>query len=472
MITTENYQKYLFSLMQVMKENACILDKQLKVINFNKGFAQIIKSVHQIDLEIGYTLYNKVDQANQMYWTPKLIDALTGIQHKEIVTENTNGKNLFFEISIVPLQVEEQIVGVLVKIEDISDLKNKELNLIAFRELATNLPSTDAFFCDAELNILIAGGGEMKKYGIHHSFYEGKNLLEISNQFNMTFLNQVYKNAMIGIEGKLEFYYGTDDYLLEAIPLMDQGKVKNIIILNRNITEYKTMNRKLEQINQTKDSILGVVAHDLRNPISAILGLCEMLTNRPHLVKDYLKLIEKSGNSALSTINDLLDITELGKEDYDLPKELVEINSFIQETIQNNSLQAKNKRINIEFESGKPDLFVMLNEAKFTRVLNNLISNAIKFSFHNQSIKIKTTLHHSKVLISIADNGIGIPEKLHKTIFDKFTTAGRIGTAGERSIGLGMSIVRQIVELHDGRIWFKSTEGKGTTFFIELHSMI
>lgn len=113
-----------------------------------------------------------------------------------------------------------------------------------------------------------------------------------------------------------------------------------------------------------------------------------------------------------------------------------------------------------------------VNNDKFSRVISNLISNAVKFSHSNSTILITTQYTTESVLIKVADNGIGIPKQMQEVIFDKFTKAGRKGTAGEKSFGLGMSIVKQIVELHGGKIWLESEENKGTTIYIELKSAI
>jgi two-component system sensor histidine kinase VicK len=109
-----------------------------------------------------------------------------------------------------------------------------------------------------------------------------------------------------------------------------------------------------------------------------------------------------------------------------------------------------------------------LDDNKFMQVINNLISNAIKFTPDGGEITVALEEKEESVLIKVADTGIGFLEKYHATLFEKFTQTRRTGIKGEPSVGLGMSIVKTIVEWHQGKIWFESQEDKGTTFYIEL----
>jgi len=111
---------------------------------------------------------------------------------------------------------------------------------------------------------------------------------------------------------------------------------------------------------------------------------------------------------------------------------------------------------------------ILINRERIWRVISNLISNAIKFSNKGGVINIGINELENDVEIFIKDHGIGIPEKMKPMIFNMFTEAKRSGTAGEKSFGLGLSICRQIVENHGGKIWFESKPGEGTTFFIKL----
>jgi two-component system sensor histidine kinase VicK len=123
-----------------------------------------------------------------------------------------------------------------------------------------------------------------------------------------------------------------------------------------------------------------------------------------------------------------------------------------------------------ELFSSDPSIYVEIDEVKFIQVITNLISNAIKFTQDDGriTVRVEDKEDSGTLLITVEDNGIGIPKKYHASLFDKFTKARRPGLRHEPSVGLGMSIIKTIVEWHKGRIWFESEENKGTTFYIEI----
>jgi signal transduction histidine kinase len=112
--------------------------------------------------------------------------------------------------------------------------------------------------------------------------------------------------------------------------------------------------------------------------------------------------------------------------------------------------------------------YAFLDGCRISRVIQNLIANAIKFSQKNKSIFVELIENPKMYIISVKDNGIGMDEKTIKLAFDSFTSVGRTGTSGEKSYGLGLSICKKIVELHSGRLYVESIPGMGSTFYIEI----
>ena len=172
----------------------------------------------------------------------------------------------------------------------------------------------------------------------------------------------------------------------------------------------------------------------------------------------------------MNIITGLLDISELDRPDYELKTEVIELVGFLSGIIQSNNILANDKELRIDFVTNVPNVLIELNEGKFLRVINNLLVNAIKFSHRKEKITVSLNLQfeRSSVIIKVRDHGIGVPDAMKSIIFAKFTKASRRGTEGEKSLGLGMSIVKRIVELHNGLIWLESNENEGTTVFIEL----
>jgi signal transduction histidine kinase len=211
---------------------------------------------------------------------------------------------------------------------------------------------------------------------------------------------------------------------------------------------------------------MKVVAHDLRNPISGITAIATMMLESGRLGNDdrtMLELIKNSSETSTELVSDLLQIHTHAEE---MTKELIDLRELINKCVNLLYLKADAKGQRIVTQLQQAAIFA--NPQKIWRVMSNLISNAIKFSSTGAVINVKLEALENKVRIRVEDHGIGIPDKLKDKVFDMFTEARRTGTAGEQTFGLGLAISRQIIEAHGGTIWFESSPGKGSTFYIEL----
>lgn len=245
----------------------------------------------------------------------------------------------------------------------------------------------------------------------------------------------------------------------------------NINQLKKLQEEVNKQNKELSLFNKQKDYILATVAHDLRGPvgnIKTITGVISMDDELNEENQNLVQLINQSADLSLNIINDLADAinvdrkTELLKQDKVVLSEV--LNSAI--VMQKDFIERKKINIHTEFFAG---LEIKGDKSLIIRVFFNLISNAIKFSNVNSTIDIETSLYdESNVLVRITDHGIGIDADKLFTIFEPFTQASRRGTAGEKSIGLGLSICKKIVELHNGKIWVESKTNVGSEFFVVL----
>jgi len=218
--------------------------------------------------------------------------------------------------------------------------------------------------------------------------------------------------------------------------------------------------------------IMRVMAHDLRNPVSGITGIAGLLLDDEGFTDDnrqMLKLIENTGIHSLEMINELLK-TGLADENEPLLKEPFDIIEILTDSVELLQFTAEDKNQLIVFEHDNTPIIINLSYEKIWRVINNLIVNAIKFSHVGGVIKIHIQKNDDKqhILLSIADNGIGIDSKKEKDIFEMFTPMKQAGTNGEQSFGLGLSISKKIIEKHNGQISFESEIGKGTTFYVQL----
>lgn len=222
----------------------------------------------------------------------------------------------------------------------------------------------------------------------------------------------------------------------------------------------------LEQSQRDNSRIMKIVAHDLRSPIGAISGLAELLldTGQPgEKDVELLQLIRTASSRANSLISDLLvlDTSMQGLE-----KEIVEVHVALKYCVDLLRLKATEKQQELIL-SIEP-VNVLAYREKIWRVFSNLINNAIKFSPDGSRIEIVLERSNGNARVSVKDEGIGIPPGIRDKIFSLSSEVKRRGTRGEESFGLGLSISRQIIEAHDGKIWFETEEGRGTTFYVEM----
>jgi two-component system sensor histidine kinase VicK len=228
-------------------------------------------------------------------------------------------------------------------------------------------------------------------------------------------------------------------------------------------------NIEIETASQLKNEILGIVAHDLRNPLAAIRVLATMMEDDKTLDADNqenLQMIKASCDKATSIINDLIETANNDKDTvFDI--EEVELNQYLLKIV-DEWVKNKTGHTNILYYGTEKSIYTHINVEKMQRVMDNLISNAIKFSGESEHIEIRLRDTDGQIFIDVRDFGMGIPEKLLPFIFDRFSRASRRGIRGEESVGLGLSIVKQIVEKHGGDISVVSTEKQGTTFTIHM----
>ncbi len=223
--------------------------------------------------------------------------------------------------------------------------------------------------------------------------------------------------------------------------------------------------RSLEISNKQKDRILNVVAHDLRNPISGIAALSKTLLERSKDENMYLKMIEQTSEQSLNLINELLQ-NNTEKENLELIK--VSVNQLIEKIAALVDSKAQEKQIQLIIQPLETDALVYIDAGKIERVLHNLLSNALKFSHVRSNVYVSVQQETQRLIFAIKDEGIGIPKEMQQNLFDKVSSARRRGTAGEKSFGLGLSICKELITAHQGKIWVESEEGKGSSFYVEL----
>ncbi|TVT43742.1 PAS domain S-box protein [Hymenobacter setariae] len=243
----------------------------------------------------------------------------------------------------------------------------------------------------------------------------------------------------------------------------------------RDITREKEVLINGEKFNSKKNATLEILSHDLAAPLVLLQQLTEHLAwelNTPtSKVQEVLHLMQRTCTQGVSLIRDFVDNEFLESSNVEMRFDRADLVSWLQTLMEEYERSEQHTHLHFHFAATEQPIYVSFDINKLQQVVNNLISNAIKFTPDGGQIAVSLERRGDQALLLVADNGIGIPADLQGVLFDKFTKARRPGLRGERSTGLGMSVIKTIVNLHQGRIWFESTEGQGTTFYLELPAL-
>jgi len=229
-------------------------------------------------------------------------------------------------------------------------------------------------------------------------------------------------------------------------------------------------NEELLKLHEEKDNLMNTISHDLKNYLGATQQALDIFALKEKEMSEnkYIKIVTTSTARSLNLVKEILYSTKVAASADALNLQTVDISSVIAENEETLHLRASKKGINVVFQYAPEPLLVQLDSEKWHRVFENLTTNAIKFTSAGKDIRISTKREGDFALISIADSGIGIaPENISK-LFTPFSGVGRKGTDGEESTGLGLSIVKKLVELHGGEIEVSSEVGHGTEFVVKL----
>jgi signal transduction histidine kinase len=234
---------------------------------------------------------------------------------------------------------------------------------------------------------------------------------------------------------------------------------------------YRLRNVELIEANQLKTELMSIAAHDLRNPLQAIIGFSELMLEQLNKQSELYRMtstIYSAAQRMHELISDLLEMSALDAGKIVLHKELTDVSSLVINTVSECRVQADAKKQTIEC-SLEPNVKAEVDAARLKEVFVNLISNAIKYSPCEKVISVSLKHAGEKFRFEVKDEGQGLTPDDMKKLFMKFQRLSAKPTGGESSTGLGLAIVKQIVELHNGQVWAESAgKDKGATFIVEI----
>jgi len=229
--------------------------------------------------------------------------------------------------------------------------------------------------------------------------------------------------------------------------------------------------KEYRDLNAAKDKFISVIAHDLKTPAANIESLSKMVREKYNELSDNeriacIDMLVESAKTHNDLLNTLLDLSRLRLGNKRFNPEKLDICQSVHEVLEQTKLQAQQKQISQTNQS--VECFVNADRNMITTVLRNLVVNAIKFTHPGGIIVIRSEKKDDKIIISVADTGIGIDDAKKDSIFEMDSNKSTAGTANEIGTGLGLLLCKEYVEHNGGKIWFESESEKGTTFFFSL----
>jgi two-component system sensor histidine kinase VicK len=260
---------------------------------------------------------------------------------------------------------------------------------------------------------------------------------------------------------------------LKVYPILDDGKIRYLSGILEDDSARKMSISNMQKVNGWKDSMLEILAHDLRGPIGIVKMLSSAIAaklpkSENKQIHEWIGMIQQIANQNIDLIHHLIKKESLetaavvtNKSRLDVVREVKGVmNIYIHS-------QHQTKKT-FKFTSSHTTTYAMVDSMKFLQIINNLVSNAIKFTHEDGDIRVHVEKLDTTFLVTVSDDGIGIPKDLQSIIFNKYTDAGRTSVDGQESVGLGLWIVRSFTEAHAGRIWFETGKNKRTKFYVEI----
>ncbi len=380
------------------------------------------------------------------------------------------------EHSLATLKDEQgRHIGSVTVVRDITERKQAEEKLRESEEKYRNLAESisDVFFAfDKDLRYIYWNKASEELTGISAKDALGKHLYDIFQDSEMTKkAERAYLKALRTKQPQhfINVYQIRDKELIFEISAYPSEDGLSVFV--RDITERRRAEEKareadtLRELDRLRTELLANVSHELRTPLASIKGFATILLDYDRRLKhdekqEYLKTIDKNADRLAELIRQLLDMSQLGAGILTIDKAPTTINKLCREAVAETQVRSPAHYIILDLPERLPR--VNIDARRIRQVLDNLISNAVKYSeaFTEVALVVRRVGH--ELLVSVTDQGIGIPEKDLPRVFERMFRSRQGIIPGEGGAGLGLAICKGLIEAHGGRIWIKSEEGKGT----------
>lgn len=405
----------------------------------------------------------------------------------EIFNRRKNGELFWARTVISPVKDEMGVLRYYVSVsEDITIEKNATLELqrkdMLYRQLASNLPGSAVFLIDKNWVYVLAEGSALHDLGLKSSDFENKPVFDfdVSPQENQ--LKDILEDVFMGKEITYQAAILDKVYQIIMTPLRENnGEINLILLLMQDITEslqrenqLKESEAKLKKLLETKNRFISILAHDLRNPFSSILGFSDLLYSQYNDYDDkqrheFISHIRESAETTLKFINSLISWSKSIDENIEPQKEPIPISDLVTEVSEVVEFMAQQKKITINLEYDQ-DGVVVSDRNMLSTILRNLLTNAVKYSYTESSVVLKIAPSPDGLWLDfkVIDTGVGISKESLAGLFEINKSRSTLGTANEKGSGLGLLIVKEMTAKLGGELLVESSVGVGTVFTLRI----
>lgn len=378
------------------------------------------------------------------------------------------------------VETEKEILSLNKDLEKKVEQRTRELkeSQILYQLIARNFPEGTINVFDKDLNYIFVEGEELYAMGITSEKLIGTNYLDrLPKKLHAeikTNLAKVFKGESINFQVNLKKNY----YQISSVPLRTiEGEAQQILVVERNVTQQVKLNNQMlealekeKAVNELKTRFVSMASHEFRTPLSAILSSADLITK--YLEKEditrmpkHVNRIKSSVHSLIDILSDFLSIDEMESDKVQYNPKPHNIKEVFEKAISDlEIILKKGQFFNLEFALSKETFFI--DPRILLNVLNNLVTNAIKYSAEGDPIEIKVYDRRNSLHFYVRDFGIGIPKSEQKNMFERFFRANNAENI--QGTGLGLYIVQRYLRIMGGSIYFESEENNGTTFYVEI----
>lgn len=407
-----------------------------------------------------------------------------------------DGGNRIFDVIKIPIIENDERKGLVVVGRDITEKKefeqmlsetNERYKMIS--EMITDYVYLVKGYPGDKIDVLWLLGGfeKITGYKLNHYKEAYETILKIIHpedfkKFNEDYIPRLRNLEEIKAEYRIMSKSGETRWILDHIKpfvkpdepdvIYQIGAVTDITEKKKYENEILESREKLKEIIDQKDRLFSIIAHDLKGPISAFVGMSKMFSENLNELtltelQEYTENMHKSASHILELLENLLEWSRVQRGKKQFNPERLNIRLVLKNVadLLINSYKLKEVALNLEIEN---DAYVFADLQMLNTIFRNLISNALKFSFRGEKVEVRLSEFENKYIVSIKDYGIGMDDELKSKLFNPAEKLSRTGTEEESSTGLGLLLCKEFIDYHKGRIWVESQPNLGSTFFVEL----